>query len=79
MVAKIYKVAQNVATVVFTLKWICLEYRHKLPKLWDTFAGKVVGKNFQKSLNLVTLLIPHVTKSQALGKLSDNESSIKKH
>ena len=70
---------QNFAIVVFTLKLMISEYPNKSTKLWDTFAGKVVGKNFQKSLNLVTLLIPHVTKSQALGKLSDNESSIKKH
>ena len=46
MEAQIFqKVAQNVVTVVFTLKWMFFEYPNQWPKRLDTFEGNFVTQS----------------------------------
>ena len=49
------KVAQILDTIVFTLKVMLFKMPKQFPNIWATFIKKMVVKNFQKSLNLVTL------------------------
>ena len=51
------KVAQKVATAIFTKKWVFWVSQKIQPNISATFVRQFASQNFQKSPDLVTLLI----------------------